>query len=127
MRLTLNYCEQTDETLVALTLLREEGAFEEPVMRPQMNPDVALVSLSMLEENFENGAHIDLAALKAKGLVLPTAKTLKIYNSGTVTKSFTVDAEQVTMEAIFAISHAGGHINFIQKGGDNNGFKGFRK
>ena len=35
MRLTLNYCEQTDETLVALTLLREEGAFEELVKRHQ--------------------------------------------------------------------------------------------
>ena len=119
--------EPVDETYAETD--SEDGAYDEPVMKPRMNPDVALVSLSMLEENFEDGAQIDLAALKAKGLVLPTAKTLKIYNSGTVTKSFEIDAEQVTMEAIFAISHAGGHINFIKpKGGDNNvGFKGFQK
>ena len=88
---------------------------EEPVQAPKLNPDVALVDIGILEENFHQGAQIDLAALKAKGLVLPTAKILKIYKSGELTKSFTVVADHFTMDAIFAIDAAGGNIQMIKK------------
>jgi ribosomal protein L15 len=61
------------------------------------------------------GAEIDLAALKAKGLVLPTAKSLKIYATGSLSKSFTVVADQFTMDAIIAISGAGGEPQMIRR------------
>jgi topoisomerase-4 subunit A len=88
---------------------------DEPTARINVNPDVALVGVSVLEENFEAGEEIDLAALKARGLVLPSAKSLKIYVGGTLTKAFTVVADQFTMEAIFAISAAGGEPQMIRK------------
>ncbi len=88
---------------------------EEPTARINVNPDVALVGVGVLEENFEAGEEIDLATLKARGLVLPSAKSLKIYVGGTLTKAFTVVADQFTMEAIFAISAAGGEPQMIRK------------
>ncbi len=93
----------------------EPVAEEVPVQAPKLNPDVALVDVGVLDENFQSGDQIDLEALKDKGLVMSTAKILKIYKSGEITKSFTVIADHFTMDAIFAIDGAGGNIQMIKK------------
>ncbi len=100
----------------------QEQAYEEepveeeaPAQTAKLNPEVALVDVGVLDENFQSGDQIDLDALKEKGLVLPTAKILKIYKSGEITKSFTVVADHFTMDAIFAIDGAGGNIQMIKK------------
>ena len=68
------------------------------------------MEVGVLEANFPNGSLVNLDALKAKGLVLPGAKVLKIYATGAITKAFTVEANQFTLDAIRAISDAGGDI-----------------
>ena len=88
---------------------------EVPAARVNVNPDVALVGVGVLDAYFEAGEEVDLAALKARGLVIPSAKSLKIYVGGTLTKPLTVVADQFTMEAIFAISAAGGEPQMIRK------------
>ena len=93
----------------------EEPVEEEAPVQPKLNPDVALVDVGILDEHFQSGDQIDLEALKDKGLVLSTAKVLKIYKSGEITKSFTVVADHFTMDAIFAIDGAGGNIQMIKK------------
>ena len=62
-------------------------------------------------------ADIDLQILQERGLVLPTAKYLKIYNSGTgvLTKKFHIVANAVTINAIYAIDAADGSIDYIVK------------
>lgn len=96
----------------------EEPVMEEPTVQiPKINPDIALVEIGMMNEHFNDGDWIDLETLKNKGLVLESAKTLKIYLSpgSVVTKSFTVVADELTMDAIYAISGANGNIKVIQK------------
>ena len=72
-----------------------------------------MVDVGVLEENFSDGAEIDLEALKACGLVLPSARILKISATGTLTKAFTVIADQFSMNAIIAINMAGGDAQQI--------------
>ena len=79
---------------------------EEP--RRNVNPTVAVVDICSLEEHFDAGDVIDLASLKEKSLILPTALVLKIYASGSISKSFTVEANHFTLDAIKAISDADG-------------------
>jgi ribosomal protein L15 len=75
------------------------------------------VDVSLLDAQFEEDDVIDLQALKDKGLVLESAKILKIYKSGStdLTKSFTVIADHLTVDAIFAIHRANGNIQKINK------------
>jgi ribosomal protein L15 len=54
------------------------------------------------------GAVIDLESLKTKELILPTATTLKVYTSGPISKTFTVEANHFTLDAIQAITDADG-------------------
>ncbi len=79
---------------------------EEP--RRNVNPTVAVVDICSLEEHYDAGDVIDLASLKEKSLILPTALVLKVYASGTLSKSFTVEANHFTLDAIKAISDADG-------------------
>jgi len=94
-----------------------EEVVETPVQIPQMNPEIALVDVSLLDSQFEEGDVIDLQALKDKGLVLESAKILKIYKSGSLdlTKRFTVVADHLTVDAIFAIHRANGNIQKINR------------
>ena len=96
-----------------------EEPVEEPVSQmPKLNPEIALVDVSLLDAQFEEGDVIDLQALKNKGLVLDSAKILKIYKSNPyddLTKSFTVVADHLTVDAIFAIHRANGSIQKINK------------
>ncbi len=92
-----------------------EDYVEEQPVQPQVNPEIALIDVSVLEENFQSGAEIDLEVLKANGLVLPSAKILKISATGSLSKAFTVIADQFSMNAIIAIDAAGGDAQKIIK------------
>lgn len=101
--------EETDLTEETFVTVEEETETEENEgSKKSINPAVALVDICSLEELFDAGDVIDLDSLKAKNLILPGASTLKIYASGSLTKSFTVEAHQFTMDAIKAISDADG-------------------
>ena len=81
-----------------------------PVMEKKtVDPGKALVDIRTLEENFPDGATITLDKLKSVGLVLPIATKLHIYSSGPISKSFTIEANRFTMEAIRDIDSAGGN------------------
>ncbi len=88
----------------------------EPTPAPKriVNPKVAVVDICSLEEHFPNDAVINLETLKTKELVLPTATSLKIYASGAVSKSFTVEANHFTIDAIKAVSEADGDIVMVR-------------
>ncbi len=87
----------------------------EPVEEPEpetpkvaANPSVAVVDLCSIEAQFPMGAVISLDTLREKELVLPTATVLKVYASGPISKSFTVEANHFTLDAIQAITDADG-------------------
>ena len=61
-----------------------------------------------MEDAFEDGDTVNLQTLKEKQLIVDAATTLKVYASGTLTKTLTVEANQLTLDAIIAISNAGG-------------------
>lgn len=89
---------------------------EEPVPAPRrvINPNVAVVDIASLEAFFPDGAVINLETLKERELILPSATTLKIYTGGGLTKSFTVEANHFTMDAITAIGTANGDIVVVR-------------
>ena len=99
--------EAAPEYVIESEPIEEEPEQPAPVKTPA-NPAVAVVDLSAIEEHFPMGAVIDLEALKAKELVLPTATTLKIYTSAPISKTFTVEANHFTLDAIQAITDADG-------------------
>ena len=96
-----------NEYVIESEPIEEEPTEPAPAKVPA-NPAVAVVDLSAIEEHFPMGAIIDLEALKAKELVLPTATTLKVYTSGPISKTFTVEANHFTLDAIQAITDADG-------------------
>ncbi len=81
---------------------------EEPVQKVPANPSVAVVDLCSIEEHFPMGAIISLETLREKELILPSATLLKVYASGSISKSFTVEANHFTLDAIQAITDADG-------------------
>lgn len=101
--------EETDtEAEEPIEVEEEIEAEEEDTPKKTVNPAIAVVDICSLEDHFDAGDVIDLNALKEKNLILPGATTLKIYASGELSKSFTVEAHQFTMDAIKAISDADG-------------------
>ena len=68
----------------------------------------AIVNVSALNNKFENGAVIDLEALKAARLVTKELDGVKILGNGELTKSFTVKANVFSASAKEKIEAAGG-------------------
>ena len=99
--------EPENEYVVESEPIEEEPVKPAPAKAPA-NPAIAVVDLRAVEEYFPMGAVIDLESLKAKELILPTATTLKVYTSGPISKTFTVEANHFTLDAIQAITDADG-------------------
>ena len=103
------YEDETEETY-------EDEAEEAPA--PQVasnsNPSVALLDVCTFDDYFENGATIDLEALKSVGLAPESAVTLKVYASGALKGKFTVEANHFTLDAIKAIGDADGDSIMIR-------------
>jgi large subunit ribosomal protein L15 len=79
-----------------------------------MNPAIAMIDICVIEAVFPAGGTVNLATLKEQGVVLDTAEVLKVYASGSMTKPLTVEAHQFTLDAIRAISEAGGDSAMIR-------------
>ena len=52
--------------------------------------EIAIVNLSAIEERFDDGAVVDIPALKAAGLVKKELDGVKVLANGDLTKKFTV-------------------------------------
>lgn len=68
------------------------------------------INVELLEKQFEAGATVDLAALRAKGLVPKLAEHVKILGEGELTKRLTIKAYRASATAIAKIEAAGGTI-----------------
>ncbi|MCE9572207.1 MAG: 50S ribosomal protein L15 [Deltaproteobacteria bacterium] len=66
------------------------------------------INVGTLESVFDVGATIDIAALRAKGLVPKKAKVIKILGEGDLTKKLTVHAHRFSELAKGKIEKAGG-------------------
>jgi large subunit ribosomal protein L15 len=70
-----------------------------------------------LLDAFENGAEVDLAAIKARGLVGVSSPLLKVLGNGDVTKKLTVRAQGFSKSAREKIEAAGGTVILLDKQG----------
>ena len=68
----------------------------------------AIVNVGVLNDKFENGAVVDLEALKAAKLVRKELDGLKILGTGEITKNLTVKATVFSATAKEKIEAAGG-------------------
>jgi large subunit ribosomal protein L15 len=69
---------------------------------------VAIVNVSTLEELFEEGSTVDVAALEGRGVVSGKYDLVKILGNGALTKKLNVKAHEFSASAIAKITAAGG-------------------
>lgn len=74
---------------------------------------VATVNVSMLEQFFDAGAVVDVAALRAKGLVKGDWDLVKVLGSGDLTKKLTVRVDQISAGAKAKVEKAGGTVESL--------------
>ena len=72
------------------------------------------INVSQLEQLFEAGATVDLAALQAKGVVPKLVEKVKILGDGNITKKLTIKAQGVSESARSKIEAAGGTIEITE-------------
>ena len=73
----------------------------------------AIVNVAALNEKFENGAVVDLAALKAAGLIKKELDGVKVLGEGNLEKKLTVKADKFSQSAVEKIEAAGGKAEVI--------------
>ena len=73
----------------------------------------AIVNLSTLEENFDNGAVVDLVALVEANVISKPLDGLKVLGNGNLTKKLTVKAHKISETAKAKIEAAGGTVEVI--------------
>jgi large subunit ribosomal protein L15 len=72
------------------------------------------INVELLEQLFDSGATVDLAALQAKGVVPKLVEKVKILGEGTITKKLTIKAQGVSASARSKIEAAGGTIEITE-------------
>ncbi len=75
--------------------------------------DIVAINLSLLNSVFEDGAVVDIDALKAKGLVSHVRDGVKILGNGEITKKLTVKVNYFSASAKEKIEAAGGKAEVI--------------
>ena len=96
---------------------------EERRKKPK-DPYLARVDVSILDANFRSGDTVNLEILKARGLVAESARRLRIVARGTrLYERLTVEADQFTTDAIYAIGAAGGETVILRRKDDREGGK----
>ena len=73
----------------------------------------AIVNVAALNEKFENGAVVDLAALKAAGLIKKELDGVKVLGNGEISKALTVKAAVFSATAKEKIEAAGGKTEVV--------------
>lgn len=93
-----------------------------PVIIPEPKKEgfvgkMAIINIDVLDANFKDGDRITLKVLKAKGLIHPAAKQMKVLarNAAILTKAFTIETQGVSADARKYITEAGGKV-IITKG-----------
>lgn len=76
--------------------------------------EIAIVNLSAIEERFDDGAVVDIPALKAAGLVKKELDGVKVLASGDLTKKFTVKVNAYSEAAKAKIEAAGGTAEVVE-------------
>lgn len=71
------------------------------------------INVAMLEKIFDAGATVDLAALRAKGLVPKLVEVIKILGEGELSKKLTIKAHRASETAKSKIEAAGGSLEII--------------
>lgn len=74
--------------------------------------DIVAINVSFLDV-FEDGAVVDIAALKSKGLVSNPRDGVKILGNGELTKKLTVKVNYYSESAVAKITAAGGTAEVI--------------
>jgi large subunit ribosomal protein L15 len=74
------------------------------------------INVDTLSAHFEDGDTINLAALKAKGLVPASTKQIKVLarNSAVLNKAFHIEAQAASAAAKCAVEAAGGSITIVR-------------
>ena len=72
------------------------------------------VNLDDLERRFDDGASVDLAAMKAAGLATRRDIPVKVLGRGELTKKLTVHAHKFSKSARERIESAGGTCQLIE-------------
>lgn len=75
--------------------------------------DVMTVNVALLEKFFDDGATVDVAALRAKGLVKGRWDEVKVLGQGDLTKKLTVRVDAVSAGARAKIEQAGGKVESL--------------
>jgi large subunit ribosomal protein L15 len=75
---------------------------------------VATVNVDMLEQFFDAGAVVDVASLRAKGLVKGQWDLVKVLGSGELTKKLTVRVDAISAGAKAKIEKAGGVVESLE-------------
>ena len=75
--------------------------------------NIVTVNVGVLDAKFEDGAVIDVEALKAAGIIKNGFDGVKILGNGNVTKKFTVKANAYSVAAKESIEAAGGKAEVI--------------
>ena len=72
------------------------------------------INVALLDKLFDAGATVDLATLRAKGVVPKLVETIKILGEGEITKKLTINAHRVSETAKSKIEAAGGSVTLIE-------------
>jgi large subunit ribosomal protein L15 len=72
------------------------------------------INVELLEKQFEAGATVDLATLRAKGIIPKLVERVKILSEGTITKKLTIIVHAASASAKEKIEKAGGKLEIIE-------------
>lgn len=104
------YLEIPDEEELMIPQKKVEKAKDVSVA---VDMSVAVIDICAVIDSFDVGDTVNLESLIAKGLVLPSATSLKIYATGSINKRVIVEANHFSTDAIFAIGKAGGETTMF--------------
>jgi large subunit ribosomal protein L15 len=72
------------------------------------------INVGTLEQVFDVGSTVDLAALQARGLVPKKTEVVKILGEGDLTKKLTIRAHRVSLVAKEKVEKAGGTVEVVE-------------
>jgi large subunit ribosomal protein L15 len=75
--------------------------------------EIITINVSLLDKVFDDGAMIDIEALKSKGLVSNPRDGVKILGNGDIRKKFAVSVNYFSESAVEKITAAGGSATVV--------------
>lgn len=99
----------SDATAKQLVALAEEGAVRSAVGKR------SCINLDTISANYKEGARVDLASLKERGLIDRKTASYKVLARGSLDKSLTIEANDFSLPAVKMIALTGGKVVKIRK------------